>query len=280
MMTLRTYVIAMLSTFQQGVTQMPTRSNIPNASAVLAIFGASARGEDESKWTQRRTRYEELMTSLGQQSAPAAEDTRTEAEVVRIAKDRAARPETYAEFEKVYVKTFNRLAHVPHARSAKAEHLSEQYRYVWEYLYLRPGEPDDAPGYAGQASEALATIGNPASVGLVMDRYRRLGKGDASIQGQIQEGMIADLGRYFNETALEALLECASAPGAQGRSDVPASFRVDVTEKVRKALQPRSADSANKWALVIQKFQANPAKRDKAALLKTLISGTGSVASP
>ena len=66
---------------------------------------------------ERLARFETLMAALGRRPAPPDADVSPEAEVVRIARDRLARPAVYAELEALYVKTWNRRAHVPAACS-------------------------------------------------------------------------------------------------------------------------------------------------------------------
>ena len=264
--------------------------NAPDLSAARAFLKASDEGPSLPMGVSvnpRAVLFRRSLETLGLGKAPSNADESPEAEVVRIARDRAARPELFSEIENEYTRVDNPMRHAPRARGARPEHLSANYRLAWEYMLLRSSFIFGAPGYGNRALDALSAIHDDASLPLIVDgfkrecaRFRDRGEGyrhDVSVGGQGPEKDLFALERFVSVRGLDALIECADASEeAQKGIVAEPAFWVDAIEIVRRILRPRrpSAESAA-WQKVIEEYERTSTKRDRVERLRRILAATG-----
>src|ERR1700733_14425970 len=85
-------------------------------------------GLDQAASKARLQRFETAMDSLSKSEAPSIGDSSVEAEVVRIAKYRAAHPEVFNEIIEIYLRHWNTSSRAPAMPRPRQPHLNEKYR--------------------------------------------------------------------------------------------------------------------------------------------------------
>jgi hypothetical protein len=225
-------------------------------------------------------RFETAMTQLSTWSLPPATDTSAEAEVIRIAHDRAEHPGVYKELEDFYILTPRLGVRASTAPMAQSRHISETYRLAWEYIVLRPlGTLSDNLIYPLRAEQALSRIHNDDTISIYLNQFNHFIDYDAQFPESMvqQQTIIALLSKFPSERGIEALLYCCEISRlGQEKAGLASYYYWDPAKCAREDVSTDfPPGNALAWAQALDAFRRNPLKRDKQAAFSRLLGGPG-----
>ena len=227
----------------------------------------------KERWSQGslfNEALDRLALQIDQQAVTEAAHERTiEEKFIVIAHDRKTRPGDYVEIEKTYVdatevmRSYEKTDAWPRAilsPNPKPEHLTDKYRLVWEYVYLRPLITNTFELHGRRAREALAKINNDKSITTLMHSFKMTLGRPASRSGAArdqQRGALAAIAAFQTEKGLEALLQCVDLTASQPKriEDEQEDYDVEKLVTDRLTSKENPADAA-KWKLVVQAYSA------------------------
>ena len=190
-------------------------------------------------------RFVQLFEELSERLDPALRDEISpqegrdiQSKLLVVAIDRKQRPALYREIEREYLeKVDNPRARFPHSPQLRAEHKTEMYRLPWEYMLLRPTMSADAAFHDGNARNALAAIGNGASILSLAYSCRMASKGQQRLNPKIEDRerlVLGGLGAFVNQQGLKAILQCLEWTEAQWQDErrwQPVSYAAALLKK-------------------------------------------------
>ena len=190
-----------------------------NLDQLVETMGDAYARFDMKRRDQIAHRFVQLFDELGDQLAPSLRDAigpseghEIQSKLVVIAIDRKQRPAIYRELEHEYLEQVdNPQARFPHSRQLQAEHKTEMYRLPWEYILLRPAMSTDAAFHDGNARNALAAIGNNASLLTLVYSYRIAAQGVPRLNPNVEDRerlVLGGLRAFVNQQGLRAILQC------------------------------------------------------------------------
>ena len=250
----------------------------PAALLDLASYPVGGRLDYEGRLERARL-YQGAIDRIGRLPAPPDVDPSPEAELVRAARDRLARPELSEEIVRVYAESGDERSITRRGNRAGPPHLDPKYRYAWELLLVRARFVPGADGYGREALRGLSLIGDDRSLPLIVLFFK--GRGDAyrkdpHLTTVIFEGYdiyLRCLGGFVSPAGLDALLECARvAEEAVERVNLGPQ-PVTPADVVRQALRPqRPTERSAAWETVIAAYERKPSNVAKARTLHEMLN--------
>jgi hypothetical protein len=152
-----------------------------------------------------------ILKALNAQSGPDIETV-----LLAIAKDRAARPEAYAELCEEFSKKKAAVGFLGTTARLHPPYDTEEWRLAWEYTLLAPSSGPVAviAGRRGALPlDALAKIGNEASLPVITHRFRVAVTSAQCFETDATEcsAILRVLGKFPSRRGVESMLECVNA---------------------------------------------------------------------
>ena len=216
-----------------------------NLDRLIESIGDNYSPFDMKRRDEITQRFVRLFDELGERLDPALRDEigpleghDIQSKLVVLAIDRKQRPALYREIEREYLENVdNPRARFPQSRQLQAEHKTEMYRLPWEYILLRPTMGTDAAFHDGNARNALAAIGNGASILSLAYSCRMASKGEQRLNPKIEDRerlVLGGLGAFVNQQGLKAILQCLEWTEAQWQDErrwQPVSYAAALLKK-------------------------------------------------
>ena len=183
--------------------------------------------------------YRQAMTQLGQAKSTAVATGAGQPWLQSIATNWAANPSRVEELVAEYGVWHDDGRGNPVVRRpppVASRHLTPEYRLAWEFLLLAP--PSDALQFMERGptiTKALAAIGNPESIPVLVEAYRVMTApgvpqepGGGALERQYQ--ILGALAGFRSAPAVQAMLECAELSAVRQGANPPAVNGRPLTE--------------------------------------------------
>jgi hypothetical protein len=151
-----------------------------------------------------------ILKALNAQSGPDIETV-----LLAIARDRAARPEAYAELFDEFSKKKASVGILGTTVRLRPPYDAEEWRLVWEYTLVAPASGPVAviAGRRGALPlDALAKIGNEASLPVITHRFHVAVTSSQCFETDATEcsAILRVLGKFPSRRGVESMLECVN----------------------------------------------------------------------
>lgn len=268
---------ASLAARAQDVADSLTRDEalsliLPGRSASRVLFRADSRGVNAER------AYDKAMDRLAQEALPDPTDPSVEAEVIRIARDRASHPEVSADFVHYYANPANMITayRAPVPPGIRPGDSGEGRRLTWEYMLMRPPTADESPGYLTRAYGALLALQDDNSIPILargVDAYSDYGK-DPRLSAHVHRTVIDVLGSFQSARSLAAILHCVSvSANGQARVKHVLGQSFDPYAEAKSMNCPKwPANLYDKWQKVIAAYRQDPANKETLPVLHAVLS--------